>query len=162
MSTPSRPSPPSMYRQRLSRWLPWVPSIRAVQDERDFLHTVNRWWDACEQFHWLLFTRDTYSYLGMVGAHDVRWDVGVAELGYWLTGESEGNGYMCEAVAAVHAQLFRMGFYRVEIRCAEDNARSAGVPKRLGYRQDGRLRGDRVDGGRRGATLVFSLLADDK
>ncbi|HAN30232.1 MAG TPA: hypothetical protein DCQ06_01420 [Myxococcales bacterium] len=138
-----------------------MPRIQSEADERAFLEQAVRWWDQAEQFHWLIFTKDTYTYLGMVGGHDLQWTNAVAEIGYWLTSDGVGHGYMTEAVRAIEQCLFQMGFFRVEIQCAALNTRSAAVAHRLGYKPEGRLRSNRSHDGLRDDTLVFGRLASD-
>ena len=81
------------------------------------------------------------------------------ELGYWILGDFEGQGYMSEAVRVLEAACFAVGFHRIGIRCSSKNARSAGVPRRSGYTLDGTLRQHALERGERRDTLVFSKLA---
>ncbi len=148
-------------RDRLHRWLPWVPNIRTAGDEQAFLDRVVGWWEAHEQFHWLVFERDTYAFVGSVGTARVAWDQGLVELGYWIAQAYEGQGLVTEAVRGVQRACFAMGFHRVEIRCSSGNTRSAAIPKRLGYQLDAQLREERIEHGARVDTLVYSLLRTD-
>lgn len=68
--------------------------------------------------------------MGNLGVHTISWENDRREIGYWILGQFEGQGYMTEAVDAVTAELFRHGFNRVEIRCSSLNSKSAGVPER--------------------------------
>lgn len=57
------------------------------------------------------------------------------EIGYWLRRDATGKGYATEAALAM-LELARTlpGMIRVEIHCDAENAPSAAVPRRLGFR----------------------------
>ena len=65
---------------------------------------------------------------------------------------------MSEAVSALEAACFELGFNRVEIRCSSLNTRSASVPKRLEYCHEGTLREEMIENGKPRDTLVFAKL----
>jgi len=96
--------------------------------------------------------------MGNAGVHSISWENHRCELGYWILGSFEGQGYMAEAVATIEATCFKRGFNRIEIRCSSLNERSASVPKRLGYKLDGVLREEKVEAGRYRDTLVFAKI----
>ena len=148
-------------RDRLHRWLPWVPQICSEAEEQAFLERAEGFWERNEQFNWLMFDRETFAYVGILGTARIVWADGLAELGYWLVSGFEGEGRMTEAVRQVEAPLFAMGLHRLEIRCSSHNQRSAAIPQRLGYHLDGRLREDRVERGQRVDTLIWSKLRSE-
>jgi len=148
-------------RERLSRFLPWPPHIKNVDDELAYLKDTHRWWSAQTLFDYGLFRKEDQLYMGNLGVHSIQWQHDCCELGYWILSDFEGGGFMAEAVGALEGVLFEVGFYRIEIRCDVDNHRSAQLPKRCGYRLDGTLRSAmRVPSGYRD-TLVFSKLRVD-
>ncbi len=56
------------------------------------------------------------------------------EIGYWIDAGHEGRGLVSEATRALTRVAFRVhGVDRVEIRMDPGNARSAAVPRRLGF-----------------------------
>lgn len=82
-----------------------------------------------------LFPPDEREVLGAVGMHRRSASPGTRDFGYWLRSDAVGRGYMTEAVGALtDLALGALGAERVEIRCDARNVRSAGVPRRLGYR----------------------------
>lgn len=145
-------------RARLRAFLPWVDSIRRPEDEEDYVRSSALRWLEGKVFDFGIFTRDGDTHVGCLGVHTISWPDERAELGYWLTAAGEGHGYMSEAVALVEAELFRLGFHRIEIRCNDNNERSAGVPRRAGYVHEGTLREDTVEHGERRNTMVWGKL----
>ena len=148
-------------RDRLRRFLPWVDETKTVADERAFIELSRERWRAAESFDFSIYRQSDSTYIGNVGVHTVAWAHSRCELGYWILGEYEGQGYMCEAVACLESACFAIGFNRVEIRCSSANARSANIPKRLGYHLDGILREDMVEDGEYHDTLIFAKLRKD-
>lgn len=73
------------------------------------------------------------------------------------------QGLATEASAALTKVAFEINrVERVEIHCALDNARSAAVPRKLGFMHEATLR-QRVPrpGGRARDVMIWSLLADE-
>jgi RimJ/RimL family protein N-acetyltransferase len=96
--------------------------------------------------------------VGGLGVHR-RADPTLVEIGYWLRVDRTGRGYAAEAVNAVTAIAFEeLGVDRVEIRCDPRNLRSAGVPRRIGYRHTHTIESDATtpDGQPRD-TMVWEL-----
>jgi len=56
----------------------------------------------------------------------------------------------------LQAELFRLGFHRIEIHCDPENKRSAAVPYRLGYAHEATLKDHKIEGGRRRDTMLWA------
>ena len=102
------------------------------------------------------------------GAHSLRALVGedVVEIGYWLRADATGKGYATEATGALVELAFtRLGARHVAICHDPDNVASAGVPRRLGFRDFGTVTSEilpgrqAADGCIRRATKVWVLEA---
>lgn len=148
-------------RGRLREYLPWVDKTQKLQDEIEFIEFTHQWWQAMEAFEYSYFRKSDGAYLGHGGAHTIDWQNERLELGYLVWQPFEGQGYVSDLVRTLEKTAFGRGFYRVEIRCDPKNIRSADVARRMGYRQEGHLRGHCVEGGRRRDTLLFAKLRDD-
>lgn len=145
-------------RDRLDQFLPWVQYINTVEDELNYIKSTHKRWEEGTLFDYGIFDKTTNIYMGNVGVHTIKWNHECAELGYWILGKFEGHGFMSDAVKLLEAELFRVGFHRVEIRCSDINARSANVPIRCGYHLDGMLRENAIEKGKFRNTKVFSKL----
>jgi ribosomal-protein-serine acetyltransferase len=147
-------------RERLRPWLPWVDATRTEEDTLSFIKS------ALEQFAENRgFAAGIWSgarLVGTIGVHRIDWLNRRVEIGYWLAREFEGRGVMTDACRAVLTHLFReLELHRVEIRCATGNARSAAIPRRLGFTLDGTLREAQLVGDRYHDLLVFGMLRQD-
>ncbi len=145
-------------RSRLSENLPWVNYIQSIDDEKKYLFDAMKDWDECRIFDFAIFLNETDHYLGNIGIHHISWKNKSCEIGYWILGEFEGNGFISEAVRVIENELFALGFNRIQIRCNSKNKKSANVPSRLGYVLEGTLREDSIENGAFRDTYVFGKL----
>ncbi|KYG64596.1 GNAT family N-acetyltransferase [Bdellovibrio bacteriovorus] len=145
-------------RERLGKFLPWVAWTKGIHDEREYIEMTHKQWADFKMFDYGVFLNDGDVYLGNVGVHTIAWEHNRCELGYWIVGGYEGQGYVSEAVKALEKVLFDEGFFRIEIRCSGANARSASVALRCGYMLEGRLRKHCIENGQRRDTLIYAKL----
>lgn len=146
-------------RDRVGRWLPWVPAYESVDDSRDTLARMQARWLTREDFDGGIFDRQSGALLGGIGLHPRNWEFGYFEVGYWLRTSAEGRGYVTEAVRVLTNYLFAsLGAHRVEIQCNALNTRSAAVAVRAGFVREACLRNTRRDvDGALSDTLIFAL-----
>ena len=145
-------------RERLRRFLPWVDPTRSESDTVRYIESAIQKWNDHSGFDYAIFLKESDTYLGNVGVQSISWPNDRCELGYWILGPYEGQGFVSETVELLERTLFEHGFHRIEIRCSSLNSRSANIPQRLGYHLDGTLRDDSVEHGKRRSTLVFTKL----
>jgi len=153
-------------REHLERWMPWVRSLRSLDDERTaMIRSQARWrtWRAQEDLTVGIFRRSTGAFLGGTGLHRINWAVRSFEIGYWIRRTAEGSGYVTEAVQLLARLAFdRLGANRVDIRMDPRNVRSRRVPERLGFVFEGILRRCAPDvAGAPSDRCVFALIRDD-
>lgn len=144
----------------LRPWMPWARFEPEALDARIQRLRVRRaHFDTDQEYGYLILLPDEGEVLGSIGLHRGVGE-GVLELGYWIHVRHAGRGFATEAAAALTRAAFELhGVERMEIRCDPRNARSAAVPRKLGYTRDGMLRASvpGVDGAMRD-TQVWSLL----
>ncbi len=147
-------------RQRLRQWLPWVD---ATTSEDDILAFIRR---ALEQFAgnngFAAGIWEQGQFVGVIGLHPIDWRNHRVEIGYWLGSEFEGRGIITDACRAVVKHLFvALGLNRVEIHCASANAKSRGVPLRLGFTHEGARRQMQLLHGQYVDSEVYVMLRDE-
>lgn len=145
----------------LRPWMPWIQREPATREER--VETLRRFrgrFDLGLEFVYGVFDRGDGEYLGGCGLHP-RPSEEILEIGYWIIPARWGQGLATEVAAA----LTRVGFEtlnapRIELRIAPHNARSLAVATKLGYREEGTLRGvgDVGEDGLSGDLTVFGML----
>jgi RimJ/RimL family protein N-acetyltransferase len=127
--------------EHLRAWMPWADDEPQTLEEKTALVEAFRsQFDAGENFIYGIFSPDESEVLGGTGLH-ARVGPGGLEIGYWVRASATRQGIATEAAAA----LTRVGFdvcgaERIEIRIDPANVESLGVPRRLGFPEEVRLR----------------------
>lgn len=147
-------------RKRLGQFLPWVSFTNTVEDELNYIKHTRTSWDEGTLFDYGIFRKSDDIYMGNIGLHSIQWKFDRCEVGYWILGDFEGQGYMSEALRILEAHAFGMGFHRIEVRCSSINQRSANVPIACGYVFDGVLKENSIEQEKYRDTFIFSKLSD--
>ncbi|MBK8251693.1 MAG: GNAT family N-acetyltransferase [Polyangiaceae bacterium] len=149
-------------RDTLRRFLPWVSYHNDITASVRFAEACALDWDQGRAFRFVIRDREKKKLLGVVGLESLVHMHRSCELGYWLTDEASGKGFMTEAASAALDYAFgRIGAHRVRIAAATDNHPSLGVIGRLGFRFEGIAREAEWCDGRWLDHAVFALLIKD-
>jgi ribosomal-protein-serine acetyltransferase len=144
-------------RDRLRPWLPWVDATRSIDDQRRWLEGViaaERNLDGCG-----IFVGGVYA--GGAGLTWDQFDV-VGEIGYWIGSAHEGKGFVSRATRALIEIAFgELRLHRITIQAAVDNLRSRAIPERLGFTQEGVIRGAERSARGFHDLVVYGLLEDE-
>jgi ribosomal-protein-serine acetyltransferase len=144
-------------RERLGEWMPWVEGTRTIDDQRVWLERVV----ADEQG---LDGSGIWVGDALAGGAGLSWETLDArgEIGYWIAAEYEGRGFVTRACRALIDIAFgEIGLHRVVIRAGVENVRSRAIPERLGFTQEGVLRGEGRGSGGFHDLVVYGLLEDE-
>lgn len=146
-------------RMRLRPWMPWAEAEPTLEGSEAYVRRSAALFALREvlDYHWYQAANEA-RFVAAGGLHTIDWSVPRFELGYWVHGDFEGQGYVRELVGALTELAFlRLGAARVEIRCDATNRRSAAVAEAGGYTLEACLRAHqrRPDGSLRD-TLVFA------
>lgn len=128
---------------------------------RAFIEGTEADWAAGTAVTWALVTREDTA---LVGAMMLRfaWPHRRAELGYWIARPAWGAGYATEAARAVVTYAFApLGLHRVEARRFVGNEASGRVLTKVGFRDEGTLRGALWRDGVARDVIVSGLLRSD-
>jgi ribosomal-protein-serine acetyltransferase len=143
-------------RERFGRWMPWVEVTRTIEDERRWLASVT--------------AEDSLEGCGVFLGGDLAGSVALmvdpfrvtGEIGYWVRSTHEGRGLVTRAVVALIDEAFdHVGVHRVCIRAGVRNLRSRAIPERLGFVQEGVLRGEGRGSDGFYDLVVYGLLEDE-
>jgi RimJ/RimL family protein N-acetyltransferase len=146
----------------LRAWMSWLEAEPLTDEMRiERLRAMRAAFDLGEDHAYGIFDRDG-AFLGGTGFHP-RVGPGATEIGYWIAKSHEGRGFVTEAAGALtRVAIEVLGLDRVEIHCDPRNARSAAVPRRLGYEHEATLRRRVPDA--RGIprdSMIWTMFADD-
>jgi RimJ/RimL family protein N-acetyltransferase len=118
----------------LKRWMPWAQEIPTVEESEEFARRGRIKFLSREELPLMIFLKESSTYIGNTGLHDIDWKVPAFEIGYWLHSAHNGKGYMTEAVCAVTDFAFKaLQAVRVQIRTDDHNQRSYRVAERAGF-----------------------------
>jgi RimJ/RimL family protein N-acetyltransferase len=149
-------------RDELRVWMPWA-AVPAVEPTVELLRRFRGSFDLGQEFSYGIFDH-AGAVIGSSGLH-VREDEGAFEIGYWVRTGRTREGLATEAAAALTCVgMQRCGAQRMDIRVEPGNEASARVARKLGYREEGRLRRKLpplVPGGPMRDALLFTLLAEE-
>ena len=147
----------------LKRWMPWVDSVRSVDDRRDYIRKCQAQFLAPQADLVYGMFDESGHFLGGTGLHRINWNTPSFETGYWLRLSAHGQGFVTEATRLLTVACFEtLGAARVEIKCDVANEKSANVARRLGFNQEAILRSERRNStGELSDTLLFALTWDD-
>jgi ribosomal-protein-serine acetyltransferase len=127
-------------RKHLARWMPFVGQTRSVADSLVFVRSARR--QLAENRGLQMAVLADEQIIGVAGFHAIDWPRRSTSIGYWLAQAHQGAGTMTLAVWALIGHAFdAWELCRVEIRAGVHNSRSRAIPERLGFREEGILRG---------------------
>jgi len=113
-----------------------------------------------EKFQWIV--RCDEQPAGWLTLVITNWEHGLAELGYALSTPFQRRGVMVQALQLLLADLFlNSPLERIEARCDTRNLASQRVLEKIGFRQEGRLRGYFVLDGERVDNFLYAILRSD-
>ena len=144
-------------REELAEWLPWAAG-QTSEDTVEFIRGGRAQLERNDGFQAAIVREERIA--GVIGFTRVDWDSRTTQLGYWLGASNQRRGLMTEAVRTLtnHA-LSIWELTRVEIRAAVENSRSRAIPERLGFVEEGLLRGAERVGERQLDLIVYVMLA---
>lgn len=145
----------------IPRWTT-VPSPYTRENAEQFVQLVAGWWDEGKETVWAIFVDGRLS--GMIGLHDIEahHTGGHAEIGFWMTAEARGRGYLGEAARTVIDFGFsELGLVRIAWRAVAGNVPSARAARALGFRFEGLQRQALTSPRGRDDGWVAGLLVDD-
>jgi ribosomal-protein-serine acetyltransferase len=147
-------------RLHLRKWLPWAGltynygDLQRHLEERELENT------ALQAL--TLHIRVSGVLCGSVGLHRIDPRHHNSSIGYWIDADHQGRGIMTRACRALIGESFRgYGLHRIEIRCGTGNERSAAIPRRLGFTEEGLLREAEWVHDRWVDLRLFSMLRQD-
>jgi ribosomal-protein-serine acetyltransferase len=148
----------------LRPWMPWAKEAPTVESQEEVIRRAHAEFLARNDLMLLLLLKGTNRLVGSSGLHRIDWTVPRFEIGYWVRTSFAGQGFITEAVSGITAFAFEtLGARRVEIRCDEDNNRSAAVALRSGFTLEGVLHNTRRNHitGKLANTMVYAQTTGD-
>ena len=147
----------------LRPWMPWATIEPAPIDDRlKFLRQSRGKFDLGQDFTYGIFDKNEMEVIGGTGLH-TRHGFDTREIGYWIHEKHARIGYATEVAAALTKVAFEIDkVERVEIHCAVENYKSAGVPRKLGFMHEGNHRRETKDAdGKVHDAMIWTMLKEE-
>lgn len=114
---------------------------RSLEDSRELIRMQHVWYAQREGIRWGITRKGDDMVIGSCGFHLFDHGLQRAETGYELGQAYWRQGIMSEALSAIITFGFdEMGLHRIEAVVDDDNARSKGILRKLGFTHEGTLR----------------------
>lgn len=120
----------------LSPWLGWATEEYKVEDSYEYLQGCVQEWEKGKEFNYMILDENK-NFMGMISALNVKEKDKCLEIGYWISSNYAGKGYMQEAVRLLEKEFFGLGINRIVVHTDVLNKKSANVPQKLGYVLEG-------------------------
>jgi RimJ/RimL family protein N-acetyltransferase len=149
----------------LRPWMPWARhEPQPLEQKVELMRMFRGSFDLGTDFVYGIFEPDESRQLGGAGLHP-RGGGGSLEIGYFIRADAIGRGLATEVTAVLTRVGFeKCGLVRVDIQVDPANERSARIPRKLGFVEEGLLRrrlDPHEDGGARRDALMFTMLAEE-
>lgn len=141
-------------REEFSPWLEWTAFVEKPEDEKSLLENdkISPEW----------FIQWNSKIVGRIGFVNLSRSDNRGEIGYWLDKKASGHGIMTTAFKIIEEKAFtKWGFNRIELKIDPENTKSLGVAHRMGFVQEGVLRGEHFINGKYKNSIIFSKLKSE-
>ena len=144
------------------KWTLKVPFPYTDKDFEEFLQLSRKWEEDGSTINLIIHLRENDEAIGGIGIMGIDRENGYAEIGYWISGEQRGKGYVPEALNAVIEYAFEeLELFRLEAVIFSKNISSRRVLEKTGFRFEGMVRGRYLKDGKRIDGRRYALLRTD-
>ena len=129
-----------MSREKVTRYMTWQPYPN-IDDVKSYLQYVVDSYIEPTTYYWAIEERNNKHIIGSISVIWINEEVESAEIGYCLSDDFWGRGYMPEALSAVIRYLFeQVGMNRIQASHDVNNPNSGRVMEKCGMRYEGTMR----------------------
>ncbi|MDA3802748.1 MAG: GNAT family protein [Patescibacteria group bacterium] len=128
-------------RQHLRPWMSWEKDVRSLEDALRYFFEKEKKTNNCEVVEYGIYCQDNY--IGSISIFDIDLENKSGEVGYWLSANEAGKGYMTEALTIIEKEAFdNWQLNRIQLTCDPENKASVKVAKKCNYVLEGMKRQD--------------------
>ena len=123
-------------REYLREWLPWLDATRSVEDEKAFISNSLEEYQKREGVFYTI--RLEGRIIGTISLNWIDWGNKAVGVGYWLSKNQTGNGYVTKSCIRLMEHCFDdLSLHRFVLEAAVDNIPSCEIAERIGMRLEG-------------------------
>ena len=147
--------------EELTRYLRWTPHLN-LHETKGYIEFMQKRYRKGLHAEWGVALADTGKVIGTCGFSGVDIANESCELGYVLSGEYRGQGYMTEAFGAVLNTAFRtLGAHRVTLQILQGNTASEHFAQKNGFRKEGVFQNALYIKGSYQTVLQYAMLCEE-
>ncbi len=133
-----------------------------AQSEQDIINHINickEGYEKGDAINFAIALKGTDQFIGSIGFYRTKWYADRTEIGYILSPDHRGNGYVQEAVREMIRFAFNeIGFHSLEAIIDPRNSASINVIEKAGFTKEGHLKESDYWNGEYLDTLIYSLI----
>lgn len=119
-------------RKYLGAWLPFVPFIKEIADEENFIKSNLETLEQTKNYVFCI--RKSGKLVGLISFFNTDLLNQKTEIGYWISQKFQKQGIVTKSVNRLCEFAFNeLNINRIQIRCATENEPSKSIPKRLNF-----------------------------
>ncbi len=123
-------------REYLRQWLPWLDRTNNVDDETSFIASTLEEYGRGDGVLYGVRLEDNL--IGTISLNWIDWGNRGCGVGYWLSEDQTGNGYVTKSCIRLMEHCFDdLGLHRFVLEAATDNFPSRAIAENLGMRLEG-------------------------
>ena len=123
-------------REYLREWLPWLDATNSFEDEIAFISNSLEEYQKREGVFYTI--RLEGRIIGTISLNWIDWGNKAAGVGYWLSKNHTGNGYVTKSCIRLMEHCFDdLSLHRFVLEAAVDNIPSCEIAERIGMRLEG-------------------------
>ena len=118
-----------------------IKAVTSANRGEKFVRQKLAAWLLQEEYAFGLWDKDSAQLIGMIQIFDIRWDIPIASVEYFIDIEFGGKGIMTEALAATLQFAFKdLKIEKLSHQTAMDNYASQRLARKCGFRREGDIR----------------------
>ena len=123
-------------REYLREWLPWLDATNSFEDEKAFISNSLEEYQKREGVFYTI--RLEGRIIGTISLNWIDWGNKATGVGYWLSKNQTGNGYVTKSCIRLMEHCFDdLSLHRFVLEAAVDNIPSCEIAERIGMRLEG-------------------------
>ena len=149
-------------RAHLRPFLNWVDATTKTEHSLQFIQAAIAQQAAGEAMALGIFLQEERQLIGGIGMHHWNHELKLAQVGYWIAHNCQGQGLMYRSAVRFLDFLFRkVGMNKIEMHIVPHNTRSLLLAGRLGAQTEGCIRQSLKVGGKLEDVIVTGILRSE-
>ena len=146
----------------VSLWMGWCHPGYSIEESKTWVAGQPERWDEGTSYDFAITEATGGQYCGGCGLNHLRYDIGLANLGYWVRTSRTRKGIATAATLLLTRFAFNeLKLNRIEIIAAVGNIASLRVAEKAGATREGVLRNRLMINGKPSDAVMFSFVPQD-